>query len=50
MPINMPLQAGDVVNVPHSGMFFVDGAVGKPGSYSLGRSYTVTKLSPPRGG
>jgi polysaccharide export outer membrane protein len=26
--INMALQAGDVVNVPQSGMFFVDGAVG----------------------
>jgi polysaccharide biosynthesis/export protein len=49
-PINMPLQAGDVVNVPQSGMFFVDGAVGKPGSYALGRSYTVSQALATAGG
>jgi polysaccharide export outer membrane protein len=48
--INMPLQAGDVVNVPQSGMFFVDGAVGKPGSYALGRNYTVTQAVATAGG
>jgi polysaccharide export outer membrane protein len=49
-PINMPLQAGDVVNVPQSGMFFVDGAVGKPGSYALGRNYTVSQALATAGG
>src|SRR5437879_6580446 len=29
--VNMPVQAGDVVNVPQAGMYFVDGAVRKPG-------------------
>jgi polysaccharide export outer membrane protein len=48
--INMPLQAGDVVNVPASGMFFVDGAVGKRGSYPLGRSYTLTQALATAGG
>jgi polysaccharide export outer membrane protein len=49
-PVNMSLQAGDVVNVPQSGMFFVDGAVGKPGSYALGRSYTVSQALATAGG
>jgi polysaccharide export outer membrane protein len=49
-PINMPLQAGDVINVPQTGMFFVDGAVGKRGSYPLGRSYTLTQAIAIAGG
>ena len=48
--VNMVMQAGDVVNVPQSGMFFVDGAVGKPGSYPLGRSYTLTQALATAGG
>jgi polysaccharide biosynthesis/export protein len=48
--INMPLQAGDVINVPQTGMFFVDGAVGKRGSYALGRSYTLTQAIAIAGG
>jgi polysaccharide biosynthesis/export protein len=48
--INMELRAGDVVNVPQSGMFFVDGAVGKPGSYPLGRNYTVSQALATAGG
>jgi polysaccharide export outer membrane protein len=49
-PINMPLQAGDVINVPQTGMFFVDGAVGRRGSYPLGRSYTLTQAIAIAGG
>lgn len=49
-PINLPLQAGDVINVPQAGMFFVDGAVGKPGSYPLGRHYTLTQALATAGG
>jgi polysaccharide export outer membrane protein len=48
--INMPVHAGDVVNVPQSGMFFVDGAVGKPGSYPLARNYTLTQALATAGG
>jgi polysaccharide export outer membrane protein len=48
--INMAVQAGDVVNVPQSGMFFVDGAVGRPGSYPLGRNYTITQALATAGG
>lgn len=39
--VDMHLKAGDVINVPEAGMFFVDGAVRKSGSYLLGqRSFT----------
>jgi len=48
--VNMALQAGDVVNVPQSGMFFVDGAVGKPGSYPIGRNYTLSQALATAGG
>jgi polysaccharide export outer membrane protein len=48
--LNAPLQAGDVVNVPQAGMFFVDGAVGKPGSYPLGRNYTLSQALATAGG
>jgi polysaccharide export outer membrane protein len=48
--MNFALQAGDVVNVPQSGMFFVDGAVKNPGSYALGRSYTLTQAVAMAGG
>jgi len=48
--VNMPMQAGDVVNVPQSGMFFVDGAVGKPGSYPLGRNYSLRQALATAGG
>ncbi|HEV8725260.1 MAG TPA: polysaccharide biosynthesis/export family protein [Candidatus Binatia bacterium] len=48
--LNSPLQAGDVVNVPQAGMFFVDGAVGKPGSYPLGRNYTLSQALAMAGG
>jgi polysaccharide export outer membrane protein len=50
LALNAPLQAGDVVNVPQAGMFFVDGAVGKPGSYPLGRSYTLSQALATAGG
>jgi polysaccharide export outer membrane protein len=48
--VNMPVQGGDVVNVPLAGMFFVDGAVGKPGSYPLSRPYTLTQALAIAGG
>jgi len=32
---NVPLQAGDIVTVPHAGIVYVLGAVGRPGGYIL---------------
>jgi len=48
--VNMPVQAGDVINVPQAGMYFVDGAVRKPGSYAIGRQYTLTQALATAGG
>ena len=48
--VNMPVLAGDVINVPQAGMFFVDGAVGRPGSYPLLSSYTLTQALAVAGG
>ena len=48
--VNMAVQAGDVISVPQAGMFFVDGAVRKPGSYSIGRNYTLTQALATAGG
>jgi polysaccharide export outer membrane protein len=48
--VNMRGQAGDMINVPQAGMFFVDGAVGRPGSYPLSRPYTLTQALVVAGG
>lgn len=48
--INMLVNPGDMINVPESGMFFVDGAVRKPGSYPLGRQYSLTQALASAGG
>jgi polysaccharide export outer membrane protein len=48
--VDMPVQAGDVINVPQSGMFFVNGAVHKPGSYPLAQTYTFTQALTVAGG
>ena len=48
--VNMPVQAGDVVNVQQAGMFYVDGAVRSPGSYALTRPYTLTQALAVAGG
>jgi polysaccharide export outer membrane protein len=48
--INQPIQAGDVVNVPQAGMFFVDGAVKTPGAYPLSRQYSLTQALATAGG
>ena len=39
--LNIEINGGDVVFVPEAGTYFVDGAVRKPGAYSISRS---TKL------
>jgi polysaccharide biosynthesis/export protein len=48
--VNMPVQPGDVINVPQAGTFFVDGSVGRPGSYPLIRSPTLTQALATAGG
>ena len=48
--ITMPVQSGDVINVPEAGMFFVDGAVRSPGSFPLGRRYSLTQALATAGG
>jgi polysaccharide biosynthesis/export protein len=48
--VNVPVQARDVINVPQAGMFFVDGAVRKPGSYTLSRPYRLTQALAMAGG
>jgi polysaccharide export outer membrane protein len=48
--ITMPVQAGDVINVPAAGTFFVDGAVRRPGPYPLGRRYSLTQALATAGG
>jgi polysaccharide export outer membrane protein len=48
--INMPVEPSDMINIPESGMFFVDGAVRKPGSYPLGRRYTLAQALATAGG
>jgi polysaccharide export outer membrane protein len=47
---SLPVQAGDVINVPDAGMFFVDGAVNRPGSYALSRPYTLSQALSVAGG
>ncbi len=41
--LNIPVQGGDVVQVPKSGIFFVDGAVGGSGEYNLKNKITFTQ-------
>jgi polysaccharide export outer membrane protein len=48
--VNMPVQPGDVIDVPEAGTFFVDGSVGKPGSYPINRPYTLTQALAVAGG
>jgi len=48
--IAMRVQPGDIINVPLAGTFFVDGAVKKPGSYPLGRRYSLMQALTAAGG
>jgi polysaccharide biosynthesis/export protein len=48
--ITMPVQSGDVIEVPPAGTFFVDGAVKTAGSYPLGRHYSLTQALAVAGG
>jgi polysaccharide export outer membrane protein len=48
--IAMRVQPGDIINVPIAGTFFVDGAVKRPGSYPLGRRYSLMQALTTAGG
>jgi polysaccharide biosynthesis/export protein len=48
--IAMRVQPGDIINVPIAGTFFVDGAVKRPGSYPLGRRYSLMQALTAAGG
>ncbi len=41
--LNIPVHGGDVVQVPKSGIFFVDGAVNGAGEYNLKNKITFTQ-------
>ena len=48
--IAMRVEPGDIINVPIAGTFFVDGAVKRPGSYPLGRRYSLMQALTAAGG
>lgn len=41
--LNIPVEAGDLIHVPKAGVFFVDGAVGSPGLFSLKGTVTLVQ-------
>ncbi len=41
--LNIPVHAGDVIQVPKSGVFFVDGAVKNPGQFPINPGTTLTQ-------
>lgn len=47
---NLVILGGDVIFVPESGQFFIDGAVRKPGNYALKGKMTITEALALAGG
>jgi polysaccharide export outer membrane protein len=43
MELNVPLDSGDLVHVPRSGVFFIDGAVEGPGYFNLQERTTLAQ-------
>jgi polysaccharide export outer membrane protein len=41
--LNIPVHSGDVIQVPKTGVFFVDGAVNSPGDFPIKSGITVTQ-------
>jgi polysaccharide export outer membrane protein len=50
LELNIKINAGDVLFVPEAGVFFVDGAVRKPGSYYIKHQTTVQEAFVEAGG
>jgi len=48
--VGMPIEVGDIVNVPQAGTVFIDGAVRTPGSFPIPRRYTLTQALTLAGG
>ena len=48
--VSMPIQVGDIVNVPQAGTVFIDGAVKNAGSFPLPRRYSLTQALTLAGG
>jgi polysaccharide export outer membrane protein len=48
--LNLPLQAGDVVEVPRAGSFYVGGEVNRPGSFMLKARTTLDQVAAVAGG
>ncbi len=50
LSLNIPVFAGDVINVPKGGIFFVDGAINTPGAYTMkGQTTLVQAISMAKG-
>ena len=43
LSLNVPVFAGDVINVPKGGIFFVDGSVRMPGAYNMKGKTSLTQ-------
>jgi polysaccharide export outer membrane protein len=41
--LNIPVTSGDMIHIPKTGVFFVDGAVREPGSFPLRNKMTFTQ-------
>jgi polysaccharide export outer membrane protein len=50
MEQNVVVMGGDVIFIPETGQFFVDGAVRKPGTYPLRNGMTITEVITLAGG
>lgn len=50
LTLNIPVFSGDVINVPKGGVFFMDGAVERPGVYQLAGKTTLMEAIVMAGG
>ena len=48
--LNIPIYSGDIIHVPKSGIFFVDGAVRSPGEHQLKDKLTLSQAITKAGG
>ena len=48
--LNIPVFGGDIINVPKAGVVFVDGAVTRPGVFSMTNSTTLVQVIAMAGG
>ena len=48
--LNIQINGGDVIYVPEAGLFFIDGAVRKPGSYPIKKKMNLQEAILAAGG